>query len=178
MGKKLNKIIWLALFISLLSMAPYFMQPSYQSKFVDYGTSGRIILSEAGTTVFQVTIEDKTFDVTVIGEGIEALQFSKEEKTILLQNNQTAGSLEIEIPKELLNGEFTVMIDDNVIKFTLFSTETHSTLLFERPTSSSIIEIQGTTVIPEFPFAMLALVAASTLTLFLIRTRTKYLKYK
>jgi hypothetical protein len=138
-------------------LTPYLVQPADSSKFSDYGVIGRILVSEAGTTIYEVTVDEQKFTIKVTGEGIKSLAFGKEQKTTALENNGTAGVIEIEIPKELLNGEFTVMVDDNTIEFKKSETDTHTTLLLDRPDGTELITIQGTTVVPEFPIAMVIL---------------------
>jgi len=138
-----------------------------------------IVLSEAGTTIFRVGVADTTFDIKIISEGIYSMSFSQEEKSITLESDGTGGLIEVAIPKELLGGEFTVMIDGNEepIEFDVSETETESVLLFDKPADSSIIAIQGTTVVPEFPAAITMFALAGIVALVLMRARnSKYFR--
>jgi hypothetical protein len=131
--------------------------------------TGEIRLSEEGDLLFKVEVEGRIFDVGVIGDGMQSLEFYQEEKMITLANDATSGTVEIEIPKELLNGEFTVMADDKEIEFKKSETDTHTTLLFEKPADSTVITIQGTTVVPEFPVTMIVFASILGILLFTIR---------
>jgi hypothetical protein len=146
-----------------VSLTPNYMQPVDSSKFSEYGVVGKVLPSETGTLVFQIQYEDRMFNITITGEGITSLAFSQEEKVITLLNNQTKGVLEVVIPKELLDGEFTIVAGGKKIEFDLSETDTHTTLLFDVPTDSESIIVQGTTVVPEFPVVMLVLLATTSL---------------
>lgn len=137
-------------------------------------TRGKIVPSEAGTAEFQLSVEDREFSIVVTGEGVGSLLFSKEELSLTLENDGSSGMIEVEIPKELLDGEFTVSADDETIKFDLSHTETSSILLIEKPADSSVITIQGTTVIPEFPFPFVLLSFVAVMSIALIIAKIKY----
>jgi hypothetical protein len=137
----------------------------------NYGPTIILKSSEAGSSVFEVSVEDKTFDIRVTGEGVVSLSFNEEEKMITLANDATSGTVEIEIPKELLGGDFTVMADANTIEFKKSETDTYTTLLFEKPADSNVITIQGTTVIPEFPVAIIVFASVIAIVLLSIRFR-------
>jgi hypothetical protein len=132
-------------------------------------STGEIRLSEEGDLLFKVEVEGRIFDVGVIGDGIQSLEFYQEEKMIALENDGAAGLIEVEIPKELLGGDFTIMADANTIEFKKSETDTHTTLLFEKPTDSNVITIQGTTVVPEFPIVMIALASVIALMILIAR---------
>lgn len=119
----------------------------------------KIVPSEAGSTVFEVEAEGRTFNVTVIGEGITSLSFSMDQRAIAMESDGTEGSIEVEIPKELLGGTFTIMADDEEIEFEMTDTETSSVLLLDNPADTKMVTVQGTTVVPEFPLAMILLPA-------------------
>jgi hypothetical protein len=159
----------LFLFVLFLSSICW-IESVYSSKFSEYGASGKIVSSEAGTTTFRVEVEERMFDISVIGEGIKSLAFDKEQKAIALENNGTHGTIEILIPKELLDGEFTVMTDDQQrIDFARSETATHSTLLLEKSADVEVIVIYGTTVIPEFPVFVILILFAGIIALVLTK---------
>jgi len=151
--------IGIILFVSIsMIFAPYYIEQAHPSKFSG-GRPTKIIISEAGTTIFEVTYEDRKFNVTIIGQGIKSLEFSQEDKVIALENDGTKGVLEVEIPKELLDGEFTVIANNVDIEFEISETATHSILLFDKPDGSKTIVIRGTTVVPEFPVVVMAVLS-------------------
>lgn len=169
MVSNLGMIFVLSLF--LLSSI-YYMENAHSSKFSEYGAGGKIVPSEDGTTVFRVEVEERIFDISIIGEGIKALAFDKEKKAIALENNGTQGLIEVRIPKELLGGEYAVMADDEQnIDFTLSDAETHSVLLFEKPADAEVIVIHGSTVIPEFPVSVIMVMFAGIIALVLAKSR-------
>jgi hypothetical protein len=131
--------------------------------------TSEIRLSEEGDLLFKVEVEGRTFDVGVIGDGIQSLEFYQEEKMITLENDSAAGVIEVEIPKELLGGQFTIMADDNTIEFKKSETDTHTTLIFEKPADSTVITIQGTTVVPEFPIVLIVLASVIALMILIAR---------
>lgn len=89
-----------------------------------------------------------------------------------MENDGTEGTLEVEIPKELLGGQFTVMIDNEPAKYDITAdTATHSVLLLLKPAGSSLISIHGTTVIPEFPLVLPVLVIALGALIVLVRRK-------
>jgi hypothetical protein len=150
-------------------------ESAYPSKYSGGRAVGKIILSEAGTTVYQVIAEDRKFNVTVIGEGIKSLTFSQEEKNIVLENDGRVGSIEIAIPKELLDGDFTVRIDGEQVDFDLSQTEAYSVLLINRPSETEKISIEGTTVIPEFYVTYFVLAAIMALAILIAKTKINYI---
>jgi hypothetical protein len=134
--------------------------------------SGHFFGSEAGNSVFQVEAETKMFNVTINGEGISDAGFSSEKGAILLENDGTSGLLEVEIPKELMSGNFTVIVDDKNIEYKASESETYSTIILDRPSNSTMITIQGTNVIPEFPLPVMILTGLMvTILLVFVRRR-------
>jgi hypothetical protein len=127
---------------------------------------GKILPSEGDTTIFELKVDDKIFQIKVTGKGIKSLHFVKEHGTMTLENDGTKGRIDITIPKELLDGEFTVMADGQQINFLRSDSEKESKLTLDKPDNSSMITIQGTIVIPEFPVIILTLAGSSALILF------------
>jgi len=66
----------------------------------------------------------------------------------------TSGFCNVTILIELLDGNFTVLIDDTPIDYTLTQNATHSFLYFTYSHGDHNVKIKGTTVIPEFPLAV------------------------
>jgi hypothetical protein len=119
---------------------------------------GKFVPSEAGAASFVVEIENGTFGIPVVGQGITSLVFNQQNRTITLDNNGTAGLLQIEIPKELMSGNFTVLIDNKKAEYKSSESETHSTIIIDRPSNATTITIQGTNVIPEFPSSLMLII--------------------
>jgi hypothetical protein len=70
----------------------------------------------------------------------------------------------VEIPQNLISAEknnFTLYVDGQEKKYEL-ATSAHSTIMgFMVPTNTALVEIQGTSVVPEFPFAFIVLIIAT-----------------
>jgi hypothetical protein len=127
-----------------------------------------------------VNINNQTFAVTYASNSaLDGFEFKEQEKTVSIfaeGSTGTTGVLEISIPKALLSGEMAVFIDDNLAseEQVLLKTDTENLTIFEISYSHSIhqIEVTGTSVTPEFPFAALAAaVAIGSALLLLSRTR-------
>jgi len=74
--------------------------------------------------------------------------------TIATSIPNTYTTCNITIPNEMLGGPYTVRIDGALVSHTLVNTMTHSSLYFayfHADSNAHIVEITGTTVIPEFP---------------------------
>jgi len=122
--------------------------------------------------VFDVPWENKIYSViTYSNSTISDFNFSQPLKQITLNvtgQRGTSGFCNVTIPIELLDGNFTVWIDDKQINYSLEYNATHSSIYFTYNHSTHKMTIKGTTVIPEFPttiflsmlmIAMLILVA-------------------
>jgi len=77
-------------------------------------------------------------------------QPAKTESFEIASENGTTGFCNVTIPKELLNGDFTVWIDDSPINFILTQNLTHSFLYFNYTQTVHKVRIVGTSVIPEY----------------------------
>jgi hypothetical protein len=126
----------------------------------------------------RVAAEGQEFTVEVASNsGITDFKFSQQDKKLsfLVEGNDgTTGVAEVRIPKALLSGNMTVLIDQNiaVADDVLLKSDTASEAVFEVNYKHSIhrIEFAGTSVVPEFPVALLvmattigAMVAASAI---------------
>ncbi len=76
-------------------------------------------------------------------------QPAKTESFEIAGTNGTRGFCNATIPKELLNGDFSVLIDDSPVSFTITQNTTHSFLRFNYTHTVHKIRIVGTSVIPE-----------------------------
>jgi len=97
---------------------------------------------------FSIFWEGKEYKVSVLTDSnITDFEFNQFEKEISF--NACKGFFNITIPKELLDGAFTVIVNNDVIDFTESFNETHSFLYFVYMKPCSV-SIKGTTAIPEF----------------------------
>jgi hypothetical protein len=115
-----------------------------------------------------VIVDNQTFAVTYASNSaLDGFEFKEQEKAVSIfaeGSTGTTGVLEISIPKALLRGEMAVFIDDNLAtkEQVLLKSDSENETTFEINYSHSIhqIEVTGTSVTPEFPFAALAAAAA------------------
>jgi hypothetical protein len=105
---------------------------TYQHKVVWDGTDYKISVSTNSTVAnfaFDQSAKTESFDIT----GTDG----------------TTGFCNVTIPKELLNGDFSLWIDDSPVSFTVTQNFTHSSLHFNHTHSIHKVRIIGTSVIPE-----------------------------
>jgi len=88
--------------------------------------------------------------------GLFHHNFSQEEETISFDVvTEYDNFLNITIPAELLGGDLKVLIDNIPIDYSLTKNDTHASLYFTHGHSTHNIKITGTTVVPEFPAAII-----------------------
>jgi len=112
-----------------------------------------------------VTAENQNFAVSIASNsGVNDFQFKQEEKKVSFfveGNADTNGVTEITIPKKLLSGKMTVLIDQNVVvqDNVLLKSDTATQTVLEINYKHSIhrVEVAGTNVVPEFPVAIFAM---------------------
>ncbi|MFM7861156.1 MAG: hypothetical protein ACKO7Y_00140 [Candidatus Nitrosotenuis sp.] len=115
--------------------------------------------SFAESTTIQA--DEKSFDVQYSFDGeLLAMDIDKESKSLLVGLDGTQEStFEITFPSELLsaeNGDFVVLVDGLEEDYTITYDNDKQTLTLPIPEETQEIEIIGTSVIPEFPFGVLA----------------------
>jgi len=76
-------------------------------------------------------------------------QTAKTESFEIAGTNGTKGFCNVTIPQELLNGDFSLWIDDSPVSFTITQNTTHSSLHFNYTHTVHKVRIVGTSVIPE-----------------------------
>jgi hypothetical protein len=110
----------------------------------------------------------KRFDIPMITNSDTCtLDFYKDEKRLEVSVSrplQGDGYLQLTIPKEMLNGNFTVMIDGIDTEFNATgSTDLGNATIIEvnYPLGARTVEIIGTTAIPEFNPVHITLILAS-----------------
>lgn len=114
-----------------------------------------------------VDAEGRNFTVWIASNsGVNGFEFQQQEKKVAFfveGNDGTTGVTEITIPKELLSGQMTVLIDQNVVakENVLLKSDTEAETTFEINYKHSIhrVEVAGTNVVPEFPLALVIMAA-------------------
>jgi len=134
---------------------------------------------------FAVKAEGKDFDVKLASNSnVSNLQFDEQAKKISFTvsgETGTKGTTDITIPKSLLSGNISVMIDGQVMSQTdvieTANTQDETTLEINYHHSTHTIEIVGTNAVPEFPTTLLVMAAAvGLIVIFASRQHiTKYL---
>lgn len=127
-----------------------------------------------------VIVDNQTFAVTFASNSaLDGFEFKEQEKAVSIfaeGSTGTTGVLEISIPKALLSGEMAVFIDDNLAseEQVVIKSDSENETTFEVNYSHSIhqIEVTGTSVTPEFPFAVLA-AASAVISALLLVSRTR-----
>jgi hypothetical protein len=117
---------------------------------------------------YEVNVENQDFTTQIASNsGISNFEFKQHEKKISFLaegNGGTVGVTEVTIPKALLSGEMTVLIDQNIARQedVIVKSNTQDETTFEINYTHSIhrIEVVGTNAVPEFPVAWLAMSAA------------------
>ncbi len=112
-----------------------------------------------------VSAEGREFNVeTETSYIIEEMKFSLEEKKIsyvIDSDDRTRGLFKVTVPKELLAGNFTLMVDGkpHYVTESVASSvdDTQTVLTYWHEGSAKNIEVIGTEAIPEFPFALIVL---------------------
>ncbi len=137
----------------------YFDTPGYVNKFP----------IETGGYIFEV--------ITVSSFDISDYQFSSEEKKLsfIISSSVSNNLFEIQIPKNLINGNFTFYLNDQEIIADVKTNEKISFITIEFPGKGlHKIEIIGTTYLPEFSeIAQLILATSLIVIVFLNKFRKK-----
>jgi len=152
---------------------------------VDYTVTGPVRLVEDST--YHLTVEssqapiyaetvafaDKSFDFPVSSaSSISDLSFDEEGKQLsFAMSGASAGMTSMPI-SWLLEGPYTVMIDNEVTDHDIWENPAtgETMLMFTHDEKDHDIEITGTNVVPEFPYAVLVLLVAIGTIIGLTRT--------
>lgn len=115
----------------------------------------------ATASTYNLTVEDKSFDITYSFDGdLLAMDVDKESTSLLVGIVNTKDSeFELTFPSEVLfaeNDEFIVLVDGLETDYAVNHIEGKTAITFPIIADSEEIEIIGTSVIPEFPFGALA----------------------
>ena len=122
-----------------------------------------------------IEVEDKQYMISVFGsDKVQLLEFNKEVKEImLLANSEKIQNVNITLPKELLGGPYSLSMKQEGMEvkgvWMIKQNETHASFSRDLPIGATTISITGTTVIPEFAFAIIIASAAIGVLLTLMR---------
>ena len=95
--------------------------------------------------------EEDKFNVEIITNSkIDRFNFDQASKSISFQVNEKNKFVTISMEEELLGGPYVILLNDEKIKYTKFSSKENYVSLSMKPESPGEIIIIGTTVIPEF----------------------------
>lgn len=101
-------------------------------------------------------------------------QPKKTESFQILMTDGLSGYYNITIPKDLLNGDFKIFIDNSTINFTITQNSTHSFLSFSYLNRAQKVKILGTTVISEQSFALFIAMCVISAIVVIYRTKQQH----
>lgn len=137
----------------------------------------------ANPNTFSINAEGKNFDVTIASNSeVSNLQFNEQAKKLTFTvagETGTKGVADIIIPKSLLSGGMSVMIDGHMMSqndvIETADTQDGTTLEINYNHSTHTIEVTGTNAVPEFPNSIMVMsVVISILVIFVLsRQRLK-----
>lgn len=155
-----SKIEVQANLLGLLSADIVAKLESPKASFVVGAESSHEIEAEGGETFNIEIASNSNIGDVELREEAKMLSFTVEGET------GTSGVTEVTVPKAMLSGEMTVLIDGRVVSSSssdvIVKSETNADVTFEINYSHSehTVEITGTNVVPEFPIAATAIAAS------------------
>jgi parallel beta-helix repeat protein len=121
--------------------------------------------------LFDVVFEQNRFQVIIrSNSSIAGFNFTQHQKQISYYATGRMGSggaSDIVFPKRLLWGPYFVLVNGSSIPFTTYQNETHTLIAVSYIHGPVEIEVQGATVIPEFPSSYFIYLLASVLVIVL-----------
>jgi hypothetical protein len=141
-----------------------------------------IPLSFAESGNYDLEIDDRTFNLSYSFDGeIVSMDVDKELPSLLIGTvNVDESTFELSFPSELIsaeNDEFIILLDGAETDYTTTHTEDMTKLSFVIPIATEEIEIIGTSVIPEFPFGVLAIMGIVS-AMAIVFSRTKLVHFR
>ena len=142
------------------------------------------VVSEGGTAMkHNFNVQTGGYDFPVVATGnldVTDLSFDKDTKTITIDISSSLDDnvLEILIPKNLINGDFTFFLDGSEIfpKVALLTDNAFITIEFQGE-GEHTLDIIGTTYLPEFAEVAPIVLATSLIGIIVILKRYKKLSY-
>lgn len=136
----------------------------YRRKVVNVANGSVDFTVRAAPFIYSVRADGEDFTVGILSNStITGFSFDRDMKAISYTVSGPAGTLgfcNVSIPKRLLGGPYTVMVDGAVTPHRVVDTDTESYIYFTYTHSAKDIRVIGATVIPEFPSSVLVLSAA------------------
>lgn len=141
-----------------------------------------IPLSSADPIKYDLDIDGKKFNLSYIFDGkLISMDIDKESKSLLIGTTDVSESqFAIYFPTELLsakNNEFVALIDQIETDYIVTHIGDNTKISLTIPADSEEIEIIGTSVIPEFPFGILAVMGIVSVIAILF-SKTTHLKFR
>jgi len=119
---------------------------------INYGGSAIIqYYDKIPKIIEEVRWEEDKFNVEIITNSkIDKFNFDQASKSISFQVNEKNKIVTISMEEELLGGPYVILLNDEKIKYSKYSSKENYVSLSMKPESPGEIIIIGTTVIPEF----------------------------
>jgi hypothetical protein len=119
-----------------------------------------VSFAESGN--YDLAIDERTFSLAYSFEGeLISMDVDKELPSLLIGTaNVDESMFELSFPTELIsaeNDEFIILLDGAETDYTITYADDMTEISFVIPIATEEIEIIGTSVIPEFPFGVLAI---------------------
>lgn len=124
----------------------------------------------ASSSSFDITVEEGEFQVEIASNStVDSVELDQEAKMVRFRvegDTGTSGVTQVTIPKAMLSGDMTVMIDGQVVSpesnDVIVTSDTSAETTFEINYSHSEhdVAVSGTNVVPEFPVATIVMAAA------------------
>lgn len=124
----------------------------------------------ASSSSFDITVEEEEFQVEIASNStVDSVELDQEAKMVRFRvegDTGTSGVTQVTIPKAMLSGDMTVMIDGQVVSSesndVIVTSDTSAETTFEINYSHSEhdVAVTGTNVAPEFPVATIVMAAA------------------
>ena len=137
-------------------------------------TSSKFVV--VSPVAFAVKAADKDLDVKIASNSnVSNFEFKPEQKKVSFTvegETGTKGVTQITIPKAVLSGQLTVLVDDNQLVsdsddvIVTSDTEAETTLEISYHHSRHTIDVVGTQTVPEFPISVLVMAVAVGLIVF------------
>lgn len=132
--------------------------------------------SFADSGTYELATDEKTFDIRYSLDGnVIAIEADKESTSLLIGVESVDDSIfEIAFSSELLaasNAEFVVLVDGLETDYSVTYKGDNPQIAFQIPSDTEEIEIIGTSVVPEFPFGALVIMASLSVVVLVSRTR-------
>jgi len=140
-------------------------------------------ISHISSGTIPIVGTDTSISYVISGDQVSGAAVNKNTNSLDFQlQGMVDGQLFVQMPRTLIDAKqsdgsdktFSVILDNNNAQFTETKTDTYRTLVVSFPANANHISIIGTTVVPEFPIALIALVIGLVPTIFISRRLGKF----